>query len=299
MIPTPPRSGTIDLPTTDREHMRITLAQLAPVLGDLDANVERAIQAVVEAEGEGAELIVFPELFLSGYSIEHLDHDVAIERDDPRLWRIGAAASDTDVVVGFMESGRVHAHNAATYLQGTQPVHTHRKIYLVTYSLFEEGKHFRAGTTMRAFDTRLGRLAILLCNDAWQPQLAWLAVQDGAKVLLIPANSAESRFTDVMDTERYWRNITRFYASMLECYVVFVNRVGSEGELRFWGASHVVDPWGEVIAEAPRTEEALLHVEIDLAAVRKRRRQVPLIKEGYLGIVQRELTRILEEGGGM
>ena len=84
---------------------------------------------------------------------------------------------------------------------------------------------------MRAFDTGFGRMAILLCSDAWQPALAALAVQDGARVLIVPANSTVRR----SDIEEQWRDITRFYARTLQCYVVFVNRVGVEPGLRFWG----------------------------------------------------------------
>lgn len=279
--------------------MRIALAQLAPRLGDLEGNTVTAVKTVHEARRQGADLVVFPELFLSGYRLEDVEDDVALESGDEHLQRIAEAAGDGAALVGFVEAGRVHAHNAAVYLERGTPLHIHRKLYLVTYSIFEEGKHFRAGTAVRAFDTAHGRQAVLICNDAWQPQLAWLAVQDGARVLLVPSNSADSRFTDVMETEVYWRRITQFYASMLSCYVVFVNRVGSERDLRFWGASHVVDPWGEVIAEAPRNEEAVLHVDINLQSVRTRRRQVPLIKEGHLGLMQRELTRLLHEGSGL
>lgn len=279
--------------------MRIAMAQLAPRLGDVDANTATALETIREATAAGADLVVFPELFLSGYRLQDVEDDVAMEANDERLLRIAASAGEKAVLMGFVESGRVYAHNAAAYFDNGTLKHIHRKLYLVTYAIFEEGKHFRAGTSVRAFDSSAGRQAVLVCNDAWQPQLAWLAVQDGARVLLIPANSADSRFTDIMETERYWRRITQFYASMLSCYVVFVNRVGVEGELDFYGTSHVVDPWGQIVAQAPRGEETVLHVDIDLRHVRERRRQVPLVKEGHLAVVGRELTRLIEDGGGL
>jgi predicted amidohydrolase len=80
---------------------------------------------------------------------------------------------------------------------------------------------------------------------------------------------------------------------------VFVNRVGTEGDLRFWGGSHVVDPWGELVAEAPEGEEHLLTVDIDLADVRRRRRAIPLVKEARLALIHREVTRLLDEGGDL
>jgi predicted amidohydrolase len=153
---------------------------------------------------------------------------------------------------------------------------------------------------MRAFDTRLGRMAILICNDAWQTFLPFIAVQDGAQVLIIPADSGSyPTYPELLDTRGYWRGITRFYSRMLECYVVFVNRVGKQDNLAFWGYSHVVDPWGTVVAEGPLHEEALITVDIDLGNVRRRRREVPLVKEARLALLARELNRLAEEGGDL
>ncbi len=134
-------------------------------------------------------------------------------------------------------------------------------------------------------------------NDAWQPQLAFLATQDGAQVLLVPAASAQSIFPDRYDSHEYWRDITRFYGRMFQLYVVFVNRVGAEGPLRFWGGSHVTDPWGNLVGEAEQLREEVLTVEINLAEIR--RRQVPLVKEARLGLLHREIGRLLEEGGDL
>jgi len=150
---------------------------------------------------------------------------------------------------------------------------------------------------MRAFDTRWGRMATLICNDAWQSPLAFLAVQDGARVLVVPTTSAQSRFPERYDSRTYWRDITVFTARMLQCFVIFVNSVGEEPGLRFWGGSHVVDPWGRIICEAPEYEEALVTAEIDLLAVRRRRREVPLVREARLGLMAREAARLADEGG--
>jgi predicted amidohydrolase len=142
-------------------------------------------------------------------------------------------------------------------------------------------------------------MAVLVCNDAWQPQLAFLATQDGARVLLVPAASAQSRFPEHYDSHEYWHDITHFYGRMFQVFVVFVNRVGQEGALRFWGGSHVIDPWGNVVAEASQGAQQSLTVDVDLAEVRRRRRQVPLVKEARLGLIQREIGRLLEEGGDL
>jgi len=281
--------------------MRVALAQVDPVLGDVDANVDRAAAVIATARADGADLVVFPELSLCGYSVGLVDHDVAMSSDDPRLTRLGKEAGPMGVLVGFSEGGAgVHTYNSAAYLENGALVHVHRKLYLPTYDTFEERKHFSPGQQMRAFGAGGTRAAILTCNDAWQPQLAFVAVQDGAHMLLMPTSSAQSRFPERYDSPTYWRDITRFYARMFQVFVVFVNRVGQEGDdLRFWGGSHVVDPWGQVVAEAAYDSEAVLVVDIDLSTVRRRRREVPLVKEARLGMVQREMRRLVEEGGDL
>jgi predicted amidohydrolase len=281
--------------------VRITLAQVDATLGDVDANAARAERAVADAVTDGSDLIVFPELHLTGYSIGGLPDDVSMRADDPRLARIARRACAAGVLAGFVEDGpAVHTYNTAGYFSGGELVHLHRKLYLPTYMSFEERKHFTPGPALRAFPGPGGtRMAVLLCNDAWQPQLAFLATQDGARVLLVPAASAQSNFPEHYDSRTYWRDITRFYARMFQLFVVFVNRVGSEGDLWFWGGSHVVDPWGEIVAEAPEGEEHLLTVDIDLVDVRRRRHAIPLVKEARLGLISREVARLLDEGGDL
>lgn len=280
--------------------MRITLAQVDSVLGDLDANLEHAAKIIAQASQEGSDLVVFPELQLSGYSVGEVDTDLALRPDDERLLWLAGRAGSAGVVLAFPEAGAggMHTFNSAAYYQAGKLVHVHRKLYLPNYLSFEERKHFTPGQAMRAFDTAAaGRMAMLVCNDAWQPQLAFLATQDGAQVLVMPVTSAQSAFPERYDSQGYWRGITRFYGRMCQLFVVFVNRVGAEGNLHFWGGSHVIDPWGNVVAEAPEDTEHVLTVDIDLADVRRRRRDIPLVKEARLGLVHREVRRLLDEGG--
>lgn len=278
--------------------MRIALAQVDCALGDLAANLDTARRSVEDARAAGAQLIVFPELSLSGYSVGAVEQDLALRASDPQLLALAQAAGEMDVLVGFCEDGAgMHTYNSAAYFTAGRLVHVHRKLYLPTYDIFEERKHFSPGQYLRAFDGTAGRTAILTCNDAWQPQLAFVAVQDGAHLLLVPTSSAQSRFPQRYDSPTYWADITRFYARMFQVYVVFVNRVGEESGLKFWGGSHVVDPWGNQVAQAGVDEPELLIVDLDLTSVRRRRREVPLVKEARLSLVLREVQRLVEEGG--
>lgn len=275
--------------------MRVALAQMEPALGEVEENARRAGEVVRAARSEEADLVVFPELTLTGYSLGRVSDDVARAVDDPEIAGLAEAADGLGCVVGFAEAGRVHTYNSAAYLERGAVRHVHRKLYLPTYDIWEERKHFTPGDSMRSFDTDVGRVAILICSDAWQPALAVLAVQDGARVLIVPANSTGRRPA----IEEEWRDVNRFYARMLECYVVFVNRVGDEPGLGFWGGSHVYDPWGELVAEAPTDEPALISVDLDLSGVRRRRREMPLVKEARLALLSRELERLAAEGGDL
>lgn len=282
--------------------MRITLAQVDSRLGDIDANVERAERVINKAGRQAPDLVVFPELHLSGYSVGEVDRDLSLRPDDERIQRLAKGAGGAGLQLGFPESGSrgLHTYNSVAYYEDGNLVHVHRKLYLPTYAAFEERKHFTPGQSLRAYVVR-GRhpTATLLCNDAWQPPLAFLATQDGARILVVPAASAQSTFPQRYDSKNYWRDITRFYGRMFQLFVVFVNRAGVEGNLRFWGGSHVVDPWGEVVAAAAEDSEDLLTVDIDLDEVRRRRRDIPLGKEARLGLLRREIERLLDEGGDL
>lgn len=263
--------------------MRIAVAQVDSVLGDVAANARRAGEAVAEARDAGADLVVLPELQLSGYALGGVARDTSVSAADAASVADGIAA-----VVGFHERDGDRFYNSAVYVEDGAALHVHRKLYLVDYPPFDEAAHFSPGESMRAFDTALGRMALLVCNDAWQPFLPSLAVHDGAEILLLPSASSAA----VPEAEEYWRELTRFYARMLECYVVFANRVGGEGDFRFWGGSHVVDPLGEVVVEAPRHEEALLVAEVDLDRVAARRRELPLVGDPRADLLRAELGRL-------
>jgi predicted amidohydrolase len=207
------------------------------------------------------------------------------------------ARSDVDVLMGFREDGMLRRFNSAAYLTAAGVRHVHRKLYLPTYLGWEERKHVSPGQDLRAFDTRIGRVATLICNDAWQMVLPWLAVQDGAEVLLVPTNSAVELGPESLDVIDYWCQLLLFVARMLQCWVIFCNRVGTEAGARFWGGSRIIDPNGQVVVQAPLWEPALIAADIDVPAARRARKEMPLVAEARLGLIRRELTRLIEEGG--
>ena len=275
--------------------MRVALAQLDSAIGEVDRNLDQIRELVDQANADGADLVVFPELAVHGYALGRIPGDGQLRADDERLAAL--ASGHADVLVGFHEDGGVRAYNSAAYLSGSKLIHVHRKLYLPTYLAWEERKHTSPGQSLRAFETAHGRTATLICNDVWQPALPWLAAQDGAELMLVPTNSASNLGAGTLDNRVYWERLLESVGRMQQAWVVFVNRVGTEDGGDFWGGSRVVDPHGEVVVQAPYGETALISVDIDVGFARRVRRELPLLAEARLGLIQRETARLIEEGG--
>ena len=275
--------------------MRVALAQLDSSIGVVDRNLDQIRELMDQANADGADLTVFPELAVHGYSLGQVPDCRQLLARDERLAEL--ASGHSDVLVGFHEDGGVRAYNSAAYLSNSQLVHVHRKLYLSNYLVWEERKHSSPGQSLRAFDTAYARTATLICNDAWQPAVPWLAAQDGAELLLVPTNSAGNLGADKLDNRAYWERLLESIGRMQQAWVVFVNRVGSEAGGDFWGGSRVIDPRGEVVVQAPYGEPSLTCVDIDIAVARRFRRELPLIAEARLGLIERETTRLIQEGG--
>jgi predicted amidohydrolase len=271
--------------------MRIALAQCDAAPGDVTANLERAASTVAAAEGAGADVVVFPELSLAGYALGNATGRAALPTDDPRLselTRRGGAAA----VVGLVEPVPGGVHDSAAWLEGGRVVHVQRKLYLPDYGRFDEGRRFLPGDETAAFDTAQGRAAVLVCNDAWQPVVPWLAVQDGAEVLYVLAASGRSLPGETIDIAGTWDDLLRTAARLLQVVVVFVNRSGVEGELRFWGGSRVLGPWGDELARAAGDGEELVVADVDLGVVEAARAEMPLAGGGPHGAVAAAFERL-------
>jgi predicted amidohydrolase len=170
------------------------------------------------------------------------------------------------IVAGLVEESPDHRFfNAAAYFEDGTLRHLHRKLYLPTYGLFDEHRYFAQGETLRAFDSRFGRMALTICEDLWHPSTAYLAALDGAQILLcVSASPGRGLRPDGMFANAAaWEHLNRAYAQLYTCFVCFCNRVGYEDGTCFWGGSEVIAPTGEVVAKAPQLEEVLLPVGID------------------------------------
>jgi predicted amidohydrolase len=281
--------------------LTLALAQINTRLGDVEANLEKHLRLADEARRSGADLLVFPELSLTGYVLQDLVSTVALRPgpDDPIFRRLLDASQEIDLVVGFVdEDMRSRFYIAAAYLSRGEVVYVHHKLYLPTYGLFDEGRFFAWGDSIRAFDTRFGRFGILICEDFWHaspPYLLWL---DGADLLLFASASPGRGLRDEpqLESARWVEHLNRAYASLFTIFVAHANRVGYEDGLNFWGGATVFDPNGELLVKGPYHEEALTLAEIDLNQLHRTRARLPLLRDERTSLVQRELARILQAG---
>ena len=271
------------------------MVQMSPILGDRQRNLAMHLERIEEARGQDVDLIVFPELSLTGYFLRDIVPEVAMTRDAPELQELARAAAPAALVAGFVEEGPGHNfYNAAFYAQAGQVTHVHRKVYLPTYGLFEEQRHFTAGKRIAAFDTaQLGRVGLLICEDFWHLSAVTIMHAEEIDMLICPVNSP-ARGVDgpkIRTAETYER-LTRAYAQLLGAVVLFVNRVGFEDGLCFWGGSMAVGPDGRTLAEAPPLDEAITIATFDPAELRRERLITPLGRDEQILLTLEELQRI-------
>jgi predicted amidohydrolase len=278
--------------------MKIALSQINTKLGNVSANLERHLSIAQEAEKAGADLLIFPELSLTGYVLQDLAATVAHRPtpEDPVFKPLLKASEQLDMVVGFVEEDiRNRFFIAQAYLSGGKVLHVHRKVYLPTYGLFDEGRFFAWGDSIQAFDTRFGRVGMLICEDFWHaspPYLLWL---DGADMLIHTSASPGRGLNsgEILESSRWVDHINRAYASLFTVFVAHANRVGFEDGLNFWGGAAVFDPNGDEVAHGPFHEEALTLADVDLNQLHRTRARLPLLRDERTGLVMHELERIL------
>lgn len=273
----------------------MALAQIAPLLGDRGRNRAIHLDKIREAREAGADLIVFPELSLTGYFLRDMVPDVAMTTDAAEIQELVAVAGPLATAVGFVEETPQHQfHNAAFFSAEGRIQHIHRKVFLPTYGMFDEQRYFADGDQLRAFDTkRFGRVGLLICEDFWH--LSAIAVMQAEEVdLLICMANSPGRGVEgpKLATAETYELLSRTFAQTLGAAVVFVNRVGFEDGLCFWGGSMVVGPDGRKIAEAPQLDEALTIVDFDPAELRRKRIATPLARDERLLLLIEELQRV-------
>ena len=281
------------------------LAQIKTRLGDVRANLDKHLAYIDEAVKRDVDVLVFPELSLTGYVLQDLVPTVAHRPtdDDPVFKELLTATKDRgiDMVVGFVdEDARSRFFIGAAYISRGEVVHVHHKVYLPTYTMFHDGRFFAWGDSVRAFDTRFGRFGVLICEDFWHvsaPYLLWL---DGADVMLFSNASPGRGLSDEPrpDTARWVEHVLQAYASLFTTFVAHTNKAGFEDGFNFWGGSAVFDPEGLMLAQGPYFDEALTVTRLDLNQLHRTRYSLPLLRDERHALVAREITRITAGAAG-
>lgn len=278
----------------------VALAQIKPKLGCVADNLELVESAVEKGIKERAGVVIFPELALTGYFLKDLVPEVALSIDSPEIARLLALSRHISIAVGFVEvTADYRFYNAALYLEEGEIRHRHRKVYLPTYGLFDEQRYMARGLRLRSFDTRFGRMGILICEDMWHLSASYILAIDGATTIICLSSSPGRGIMDEEDlgSTSAWQKLNATTAMFLNSRVLYCNRVGYEDGVNFWGGSEAVGPNGEVIARGNILDEDFVLAEIEEGALRRERIFSPLMRDESISITLRELQRIENERG--
>ncbi|HEX3127758.1 MAG TPA: nitrilase-related carbon-nitrogen hydrolase [Thermoanaerobaculia bacterium] len=261
--------------------LRVGLAQTDSRLGDVADNLERHLRWIGQARDRGVELLVFPELSLTGYRLFHLTSRVALPASAPELRRLAEAAGSMAVVVGFVEeSDQGILHNTSAVLVHDRPHLLHRKLYLPSYGIFQDVRFVRPGRRLDLASLPWGRTGVLICEDLWHPELARRLAAAGSRLLVVPsAGPGRVGSGEMPANHESWELLTRSTALVNTCWVLYCNRVGWEEGAFYPGASHIVRPGGEILDRSPVLEEHLLVADIDLREADRLRWRLPLVAD--------------------
>jgi NAD+ synthase (glutamine-hydrolysing) len=275
--------------------LRLAIAQIRPHKGAYEQNLCRlgALFREVGAWPEPPELIVAPETALTGYFLEGGVRDLAVPADrlfdDLSRQHEEAGTPPVDVALGFYEVHGNRFYNSGLYATLGGPDagirHIHRKIFLPTYGVFDEERFVEAGRSVQAFDTRWGRAAILICEDAWHSFTPMLAALDGAQVILIPSASPARGVISSDDTAgrpvslARWGRLAQDIAGEHGVYVALAQLVGFEGGKAFPGGSILAGPRGDLLVQGPVFQDAIIPAVLDFEEITRARADLPLLAD--------------------
>jgi predicted amidohydrolase len=282
---------------------KIALAQIEPALGDFEKNIKRHLAFCDRAIKRKADLIVFPELSLTGYSLKDLNIELALNPyKTGKLDELKNKSKKIAILCGGVEEDDNYGiFNSAFFISQGKIKFSHRKVYPPDYGMFEEMRYFSRGKEADVHNTKFGKLGVLVCEDLWHISLPLLQALKGAKIIITIAASPTR--LDMNSKSKILKNYEinsehhKSYARLLSCYVVFCNRVGFEDGVNFWGGSEVVDPFGNVVKAAKFFDEDLIIADIDLNVVRRARQQARHFLDEDLNFIKREVKMLYDELG--
>jgi predicted amidohydrolase len=260
-----------------KRGFKVALAQIECKRAGKTENLRRIEQTAVKARKQGAELTVFPELSLTGYVLRDEIYELAEPIPGPATETVEKIAQKTKmyIVFGMPELSRnaqATIHNTAVLVGPEGIVGKYQKMYLPTHSVFEEKRYFRPGYQAAAFDTKLGKIGLIICYDIFFPEVSRLIRLEGAQLIVCISASPATR-------RMYFETLTVARAIENTAFLAYVNLVGIEDGLQFWGGSRLIGPNGRVLAKARYDEEDMVMGTIDYADIRSVETFVPTLRD--------------------
>lgn len=276
--------------------MKIAAAQISSVLGNLEKNIEHHLKYCDEAIKNKTDMIVFPELSLTGYSLKDINFTIAVNIAKTKLLdKLKEKSKKISIICGLAEEDENFAiYNSGILISDGEIKFSHRKIYPPTYGLFEEFRYFSRGNECRAHDTKFGKIGLLVCEDLWHLSLPYTVAMDGAQIITGIASSPTRLSVNTDKFKNYEINSEhhRTYARILSTYFVFSNRVGFEDGINFWGGSEIVDPFGNVLSAAKLFDEDMIYADINFEEVRRARHQARHFLDEDIDLTVKNLLKI-------
>jgi predicted amidohydrolase len=260
-----------------KEKIKLALAQISSKRENKNENLEKIEEITIKAKEQAADLVIFPELSLTGYVLHDQIYELSEIIPGPSTKRIEKLAKKTrtHIIFGMPEiSEKTEAtiFNTAVFVGPTGFIGKFRKMYLPTHSVFEEKRYFRPGYQTAAFNTAVGQIGLFICYDIYFPEVCRLTRLKGAELMIcISASPAVRR--------SYFEILTKARALENTAFLAYVNLVGVEDGLQFWGGSRLVSPTGEVLAKAKYDEEDLVICEVDYRDIRPVETFIPTLRD--------------------
>jgi predicted amidohydrolase len=280
---------------------RVTLSQINPTLGNLQKNLDLHVAEIEAAKQAGSQLVLFPELSLSGYFLKDQTSEIALKLDAPLLKSVAEHSRGISVAAGFVErSPEGRLYNSIGFFEDGALLHVHRKVHLVTYGMFDEQREFAAGDRFVAFQSKLGRFGFLICEDLWHVSSAYPYFLADVDALLVhscaPGRGVEKSDDGELTSQRVWQTLLAAQALTTQTWVVWTNRVGWEDGIFFSGGSAVVDPFGRTVAKLDGMEPGRLETQLTSREMERARLMTPLRRDAKPWLLEQSLARHRTDG---
>ncbi len=282
--------------------INVLLAQINPYVGDLKKNIEKHLEFIKKAKEEEVELVIFPELSLTGYFLKDSVYDMGVNlnSEEASILKPLYEASlnlGISVIAGFVEKDEnYNFYNSSCCVSKGKIINVHRKVYLPTYGMFEELRYFKPGGGFSIFDMAGVKASILTCEDVWHLSSSYIAVNKGAEIIIVNSASPARGITTGLNkfsSIDMWEKLLSVIAFYYRSYVIYVNRVGFEDGIGFSGGSCMVGPTGEMDSRLDYLEEGWLKVKINLDLLNNERFKTPLIRDENLNLTLKEIESII------